>query len=265
MAAFDYVWGTGGLDDNQPAGAANLSQLDKNVTKAINGDEGGAWAPEPDPIMIGGTKGLWVGAPFRADDATVIVVKTGGTVTFDVGSTLTVNGAFLIQNLQVNGTLGVVGDTSLGAGVTAAGNATIGGMLSVTGPAIVNGSKLAIAGPQPVPADTPDPNALYATNTPKAWARIKCAAGTVAVDDGFNIGGVLFTGGGTGISVSFNTPFATNEYAPLVSFQGQMGVPRIEIITESVVVLEHYNMMAGALFDLTSTNVVFTLAVFGRQ
>lgn len=147
MAAFDYVWGPGGLANNQPAGAANLSQLDKNVTKCVNGDEGGAWSPEPDPIMIGGTKGLWVGAPFRADDATVFTVKTGGIVTFNAGSTATINGTFTFTGASTPIFLGLVTlantgtlNAAAGSTCTLAGTTSVpsGGVFSTTGTGALN-------------------------------------------------------------------------------------------------------------------------------
>lgn len=147
MPPFERVWPGAGLAFNQPPGSSNLTQLDVNVSKSINGDEGGAWAPSAEPIAIGGTKGLWVAAPFRADDATLLRVRTGGALTLDTGSTTLVNGAVNFTGISTPVFFGLVsfapsstlnaeaGSTVKLAGITSIPN---GGVLSTSGTGTIN-------------------------------------------------------------------------------------------------------------------------------
>lgn len=96
MAHFDYekpggVWGLFAL-----LSSAIMQRIDKKLYKAINGDEGGTWAPTnptsggpASPITIGGD-GLQVLGPFLATDAS-IEITNGKFLTLDSGATFDAN------------------------------------------------------------------------------------------------------------------------------------------------------------------------------
>lgn len=98
MAHFDYIkpGGTWGL--LSLLSSAIMAEIDSRIYKAINGDEGGVWAPNTTAIIIGGL-GLEVTGPLVANDADIkfLTVESGGTVDCQVGSIVTLAGATTIS------------------------------------------------------------------------------------------------------------------------------------------------------------------------
>jgi hypothetical protein len=82
MAHFNRVWPTG-IADGVPAGGPDLTTVDLNASKAVNGDEGGTWAPTTS-IILGGK-----GAQFASVDADN---KITGKLNVATGGQLVVNG-----------------------------------------------------------------------------------------------------------------------------------------------------------------------------
>lgn len=97
MANFVRVYPSG-LPFDHPPGSANLTLLDLQVSKAVNGD-GGVWAPLT-PITIGGS-GLEVTGAFVTANLTTngaVTIQSGGSIVVQSGAALTVQGTLTISN-----------------------------------------------------------------------------------------------------------------------------------------------------------------------
>lgn len=161
MSHFGYTRPAGVWAPLTVGRASELASLDAKTYKAINGDEGGTWAPT-DPIIIGGG-GVEVDAPFivSVSGGAMLVVDsskarayspngthgfnivdggaqalgtwqwaTGAGATFGSGSTLTVaSGA----TASVAGSLSTTGTVSLGGTTTIGGTTTLNGTTTISG------------------------------------------------------------------------------------------------------------------------------------
>lgn len=130
MAHFTYTR-SGGVWNTLPVAYSELAELDAKTYKAINGDEGGTWAPSS-AIVIGGS-GLTVVGAFVADGS--FLVTSGGTIQNGLTTTGTLN---CQNNLTVGGNATFAGNVdvtgSLNAGeLVSTGNATIVGNLDING------------------------------------------------------------------------------------------------------------------------------------
>jgi hypothetical protein len=75
-----------------PLEPSELDALDEGQFSAINGDDGGSWAPS-DPIIIGGAGIEFTGAVPVGEDLTVggdITIASGGTITIESGGAVNV-------------------------------------------------------------------------------------------------------------------------------------------------------------------------------
>lgn len=88
MAHFDYTRPAGVWAAFVPVRASELADLDRKTFKAINGDDGGTWAPSA-PIAIGG-QGLEI-----AEHASIRLPKTASAIFGDESQALFENGAAL--------------------------------------------------------------------------------------------------------------------------------------------------------------------------
>lgn len=70
---------------------AEAEAVDQAQSEAINGDQGGTWAPAA-VIAIGGA-GLTVAGELRATDAIDVTFQSGGSATWEAGATATFDGA----------------------------------------------------------------------------------------------------------------------------------------------------------------------------
>ncbi len=98
MAHFNLTFPLGAVFLSELS-SAQLDDLDSKTERAINGDEGGTWAPAG-VIIIGGA-GIQVTGFANLDDLDAvvptgrgIVIQSGGTLTLDAGSTTSSAGAF---------------------------------------------------------------------------------------------------------------------------------------------------------------------------
>lgn len=135
MAHFDYLKPGGVWSLLSLLSSSIMAEIDRRIYKSINGDEGGVWAPNPTPIIIGGL-GLQVTGPLVADDASITIksgnfltVESGGTVAFQSGSTITIAGATTIS--------GPVTFTNASVVSSAAAITLTGGSLTITSPAVL--------------------------------------------------------------------------------------------------------------------------------
>lgn len=102
---FARVW-PGGLPFDYPPGSANLTALDVQVARAVDGD-GGSYAPAA-PLIIGGA-GLQIAAG-GVPSGGVFTVVSGGTLVIASGGLLDVAG-----DLSVGGTLTISGSVTFSA------------------------------------------------------------------------------------------------------------------------------------------------------
>lgn len=109
MAHFDYTRPGGVWSGSVIVTTAEIEDLDSKTERAINGDEGGTWAPT-DPIVIGGD-GMEINGPLIADDVQQIDLTAGfieafsGTeIRVDSGATLILSGD---QNVESGGNINV--------------------------------------------------------------------------------------------------------------------------------------------------------------
>jgi hypothetical protein len=116
---------------------AEFELLDEQLSMAINGDEGGSWAPSA-PIIIGGD-GLEVTGPFEAADAVSVVVTS--SLTIALGAQLTLVGNQVVSSAAiVQWSSGSFLNVSSGATFSMAGTATISGTFTVSSNVILSGS-----------------------------------------------------------------------------------------------------------------------------
>lgn len=145
MANFVLVWGSGGLPFNGVPGSANLTLLDLQVSKAVNGD-GGTWAPVT-PIVLGGA-GLDVPGPFSSSGATDITIN--GTLGIAVGATIQLGGnvvansGAIVQwqsgsflNLSAGATATLSGTTNAAGTINASGAVNFSGTPALTGATVL--------------------------------------------------------------------------------------------------------------------------------
>jgi hypothetical protein len=147
---FARVW-PAGLTFNAPPGSANLTQLDLNASRAVDGYAGGTYAPTS-LITIGGD-GLSVTGPFNTDTAEVIRVSTSLTIL--LGATLQLTGNQVVNSgaavgilsgafitVSSGGTLTMnAGSTGTFAGTnTLSGATTISGALTCSNTVALNGA-----------------------------------------------------------------------------------------------------------------------------
>lgn len=120
------LWTTGSA--LQPG---EMELFDANLSKAINGDEGGPWAPTS-PIELGGA-GIKITGPAEFTGefkvATEALLQGGATIT---GGPLAVS-----TNANVQGNLTVDGNASMGGNLSVDGSASVVGNLSVEGIAVL--------------------------------------------------------------------------------------------------------------------------------
>jgi hypothetical protein len=128
MAHYDHekpggVWGLFAL-----LSSGIMSSIDKKLTKAINGDEGGTWTPQnPNlpgaacPIIIGGD-GLQVPGPFVATDAAITItsgkyltINSGAFLQANNGSHTYLNGVVDLHNTLTVSVSGTTGRINFGA------------------------------------------------------------------------------------------------------------------------------------------------------
>lgn len=163
MAHFSRVKALGWSVDQELA-SADMNQLDTNVSKAVNGDDGGTWAPT-DPIIFQGD-GLQIdtvlnisnGASIEMLDAseinllgasainvsgaTAAINVTGATATctFATGTTLTCSAG---STVTFNSSPSLNAGATLASGQTlVADGATISGAKSVTGNTVLSGGNV---------------------------------------------------------------------------------------------------------------------------
>ena len=108
MAHFDYTRPGGIWSGSDDFLTAEIEDLDSKTERAINGDEGGTWAPT-DVITIGGD-GLTVSGPFVASDCEgltlttgTLTVQSGAEINVDTGGGLVIaaSGTFIAQASSV--------------------------------------------------------------------------------------------------------------------------------------------------------------------
>lgn len=130
MAHFNRIRSFGFWTLNSVLQPSETETFDANLAKAINGDEGGTWAPSA-KIIIGGqgveiTGACLIGSLLQAQAGATI---TGGDLTvsqdaavqgdLDVDGTATVNALAVVTNATVQDNLEVQGTTHLVGNVTA--------------------------------------------------------------------------------------------------------------------------------------------------
>ncbi len=134
--------------------AAEFTYLDQTLFKAINGDDGGTWAPAA-VITIGGL-GLTVTGPLIGADAQITItsgkfltIASGGTMTLQNGATATFSGTTTITSsftftstssiVMLNGATATIQD---GAGLTVLGSVSVNatGFVGLYGTAELNGT-----------------------------------------------------------------------------------------------------------------------------
>lgn len=211
--SFTRVWASG-LAFNAPPGSANLTQLDINVSKAIDGSAIGTYAPTG-VITIGGS-GLSVTGAFNASAANNITF--GGTLTGSSGCTVNFSGTHtLAGTTAISGTLNANGTTNLAGVNTISGPTTHSGALTYS-----NANGIAMTGTQPAYNANPGANKVHATNTCKAWVTFTNVSSVVTIHDGFNILGVSVTG--TTLVVQFVEPMANLFYCVMANDWGNEAV-----------------------------------------
>lgn len=119
MAHFDRVK-PGGWVLNEVLDQALMNELDTNVSKALNGDEGGTWAPSTE-IVIGGS-GLRL----------TTLLKAFGGLSVQGGDLAVSQDAAVDGNVDVGGNLSVTGTTNV-ASLFANGTGFFNGGLTVAG------------------------------------------------------------------------------------------------------------------------------------
>lgn len=92
-----------------PLEPSELDALDEGQFAAINGDDGGSWAPA-DPIIIGGAGIEFTGAVPVGEDLTVdgdITIASGGTITVESGGDI---------NVESGGAINSAGNVNIDSG-----------------------------------------------------------------------------------------------------------------------------------------------------
>ena len=226
MAHFTRVRPSGFWTSNSNLLSSEMEGFDSRLYKAINGDDGGVWAPAAQ-VEIGGAGIKITGAG----------VFTGGLVsnTVSVSNTLTVQGATTLDDdLTVNGSvavstdLAVQGDSALstlaingaldvGFKLSVHGNSKLSGALTVTGAGSINGNAI-LSGTLSV-ADDATFDTYVAINTAADHSyrlKVNGAArfiGAVTTDTQATIGGNLTVSGSTsvvGLSASAGVSFGAS-------------------------------------------------------
>ena len=108
MAHFDYITPMGQWFTPLVPVPKRLAALDDGITRTLNGDDGGTWAPTK-PIALGGTQGLQLGASSTITGG--VVAKSGGQLslgnndfpTFAGAQTRTLEVPLLPNNISNNG------------------------------------------------------------------------------------------------------------------------------------------------------------------
>lgn len=121
---------------DSPVTPAEFEAFDLAQFEAINGDQGGTWAPAA-AIVIGGA-GLQVTGSSQLSDCQNLTVTTGGSLTVDAGASMTIDGTATIgvgpvdfQSTDVTFDAGSV--VAFDGTVTVSGTISVGGDLSVSG------------------------------------------------------------------------------------------------------------------------------------
>lgn len=163
MSHFGYTRAAGVWAPFTVARASELASLDAKTYKAINGDEGGTWAPSS-PIWIGG-QGVYMNGPLKAYGA-VAFEPTSFGVAVPAGASLVVDSA-KVKATSPNGTHSLtidnagampLGTWQWGSSAWAAGTVTIAGDFNFGGMGVTlaidcghllvkTGSTAAFAGP----------------------------------------------------------------------------------------------------------------------
>ena len=260
--SFTRVWPGAGLAFNAPPGSANLTQLDLNVSRAIDGFAGGTYAPT-NPLVLGGS-GVDIAAPFAAANCASLVIANPGTLTVNGSvaaagtSTWTFAGGASAQwnassfLTMANGSVFTTGATS---------TVTVGGTFIYSG-----STGIVMSGAQPAANADPGANAIHSTNQAKAWGNIEITLGVPAVVGGYNISGVIINGLGN-VQVNFVRPMVDSNYA--IAVNALDGTPRF-FPTESGGLGPNNATIrlcnsAGAHEPVVLQTLKFSIVVFARQ
>lgn len=178
MAHFNRVRTSGLWVSSSVLLPAEMEAFDANQSKAVNGDEGGVWAPS-DPIEIGGDGLKVTGACVVTSEAQL---QGGATIT---GGNLSVADDADVQgNATVAGTLDVGGETTISDDLNVTNNLAVQGTATITGEILGNGGATITGGDLNVGDDI----------VCQGNAEI---AGTLDVDGNAAIGGTLGVGSTT--------------------------------------------------------------------
>jgi hypothetical protein len=127
----------------------------------------------------------------------------------------------------------------------------------------------ATAATNPAPATTPDINALYAKNIPKAWGKITIdSSGNITSVDGFNVNTPPNPGASPNVSVTFATAMANTGYCVVTGDSiVNSNMFKIAIGSASNFIATLVDMSTGASVNLDSVGTTTTLhfTVFGTQ
>lgn len=114
MAHFTRVRGSGFWTVGSTFLSTEAEAFDSRLVKAVNGDDGGTWAP-PSPITIGGLGGLTVSGPFLSTGS----FNVDGVANLNLGAVITGGNLSVALNATVQGNLEAQGTTHLVGNVTA--------------------------------------------------------------------------------------------------------------------------------------------------
>lgn len=130
---------------------AEVEALDANQSKAVNGDEGGVWAPSAQ-IEIGGSGTKTTGpAEFTGDFEVTSEAQLQGGATVTGGDLAVADNANVQGNATVGGTLAVSGETTIfdvlnvSLDLAVQGTATVTGEITGNGGATITGGDINVA------------------------------------------------------------------------------------------------------------------------
>lgn len=198
MAHFTYTR-SGGSWSTIPVSYAEMADLDAKTFKAVNGDDGGTWAPAS-AIVIGGA-GLTVAGQFSADGAAVFSgdvsllngVAIFGPITVDTDVTAFFGGPVTCgQSLTVNGA------AQFNSPAVFANDATFQGGLAAFGPITVDTDVTAFFG------------------GPVTCSQTLTVNGAATFTAGLNSGGDIIAAAGISVGTTLNVGGVTTLNAPLV-------------------------------------------------